>query len=147
MNMTFSYGFYTKIVTDWVCVAVVALSLAIFNCYVLLLLSLSIVQLRLSTSNKVYDDGNAVEQYLVYSIHDQVIGTIKRNECFTSWVRIRSPVGMPLSRDTSVMKFSCRSDQFFFQRCEQNYWKRIVTRTARTDQHANRRFRVATNTY
>jgi len=96
-----------------VCVAVVALSLAIFNCYVLLLLSLSIVKLRLSTSNKVYDDGNAVEQYLVYSIHDQVIGTIKRNECFTSWVRIRSPVGMPLSRDTSVMKFSCRSDQFF----------------------------------
>ena len=66
------------------CVAVVALSLAIFNCYVLLLLSLSIVKLRLSTSNKVYDDGNAVEQYLVYSIHDQVIGTIKRNECFTS---------------------------------------------------------------
>jgi len=31
MNMTFSYGFYTKIVTDYpvMCVAVVALSLAI----------------------------------------------------------------------------------------------------------------------
>jgi len=39
------------------CVAVVALIYkSLFYFYVLLLLSLSIVQLRLSTPNKVYDD-------------------------------------------------------------------------------------------
>jgi len=56
MNMTFSYGLYTKkllLIDRLMCVAVVALSLAISLLCFITFLSLSIVQLRLSTPNSL----------------------------------------------------------------------------------------------